>query len=290
MAKIKPGLGKGLDLLIPDDEEMNEENNDPVFLKISQIEPNRNQPRKSFDETALEELADSIRNHGVIQPIIVRKRDDYYEIIAGERRWRAARLAGLKEIPVVIREYTDSEVSEIALIENIQREDLSPLEEARAYKTLIEEYGITQEELSGRLSKSRSKIANTMRLLKLDESVQELLESGRLSAGHARALLGLESPVFQKTAADEILKNNLSVRDTEKLVKKWNNPAAKREKKVPENDFVYRDIEGKMTEKLSARVKIANKADGTGKIEIEYFSDRELERILDIINKGAKEN
>ena len=289
MAKIRPGLGKGLDLLIPDEDNI-EESKSPVLIKVTQIDPNKGQPRKNFNEEALNELASSIKRHGMIQPVIVRKRDDRYELIAGERRWRAARIAGLKEIPAIIREYSDSEISEIALIENIQREDLTPIEEAKAYKTLIEEYGITQEELSSRISKSRASIANTMRLLKLNENVQAMVEEGLLSAGHARALLGLEDEESQLKAAGEVIKGDLSVRDTEKLVKAKKNPPQKKERKLPENDFIYRDIEEKMTLKLSARVKILNKADGTGRIEIDYFSDRELERLCEVIAKGAKED
>lgn len=288
MAKIKPGLGRGLDLLIPADDE-NEDSKDSVLLNISEIEPNRDQPRKKFSEESLKELARSIEKHGVIQPIIVIKKDDYYEIVAGERRWRAARMAGLSEIPALIREYSDREISEIALIENIQREDLTPIEEAKAYKALIEEYGITQEELSGRVAKSRAAIANSMRLLKLDEEVQNMLAEGIISAGHARALLVLEKNSDQIKAAQEIIKNSLSVRDTEKLVKNWGKTPVREGKKLPENDFVYRDLEEKMTESLGTKVKIANKADKTGKIEIEYFSDDELERIFKVIKKGTEE-
>ena len=288
MAKIKPGLGRGLDLLIPADDE-NEDSKDSVLLNISEVEPNRDQPRKKFSEESLKELARSIEKHGVIQPIIVIKKDDYYEIVAGERRWRAARMAGLSEIPALIREYSDREISEIALIENIQREDLTPIEEAKAYKALIEEYGITQEELSGRVAKSRAAIANSMRLLKLDEEVQNMLAEGIISAGHARALLVLEKNSDQIKAAQEIIKNSLSVRDTEKLVKNWGKTPVREEKKLPENDFVYRDLEEKMTESLGTKVKIANKADKTGKIEIEYFSDDELERIFKVIKKGTEE-
>ena len=290
MAKFKPGLGKGLDLLIPDDDNNNEENGSPVLLKVTRIEPNKGQPRKNFNEEALRELASSIERHGMIQPVIVRKKDDHYELIAGERRWRAARIAGIKEIPAIIKEYSDGEVSEIALIENIQREDLTPIEEAKAYKALIEEYGITQEELAGRVSKSRANIANTMRLLKLGKEVQEMVEEGLLSAGHARALLALTDEKAQLQAASDVIKNDLSVRDTEKLVKNRKAPAKKKEKELPENDFIYRDIEEKMTQHLAAKVKILNKANGTGKIEIDYFSDAELERLCAVIAKGAKES
>lgn len=287
MAKIKPGLGKGLDLLIPEEE--GDEKKDSVLLRISEIEPNSHQPRKNFNEDSLKELADSIKAHGVIEPIIVRDKKDYYEIVAGERRWRAARMAGLKEIPALIREYSDSEISEIALIENIQREDLTPLEEARAYKTLIDEYKLTQEELSSRISKSRAAIANSMRLLKLDEKVQAMLEEGSLTAGHARALLSLEEPEDQLKAAREVIGKNLSVRETEDLVRKWNTSSCKKEKKPSEKDLVYRDLEEKIEKSLGTKVKISNKDNGTGKIEINYYSDDELERIYEIISRGAKE-
>lgn len=287
MAKIKPGLGKGLDLLIPANEEQSEENKAVQMLAITEVEPNRNQPRKHFAEEAMNELAESIKSHGIIQPIIVRKQKDYYEIIAGERRWRAARIAGLKEIPVVIKEYTDKEVSEIALIENIQREDLNPIEEALAYKQLIDEYGLTQEELSQRISKSRSAVTNTMRLLRLHGEIQDMLAGGVLSAGHARALLAIENQEKQLETAHEIIKNSLSVREAETLVKKVNAPPAKK-KEEKKNDFIYRDLEKKLTENLGTKVRISNKEDGTGKIEINYYSDDELEQIYSLLNEAAK--
>ena len=285
--KMKTGLGKGLDMLIPTADAKNE-NTEPQMLKISQVEPNREQPRKQFDQAALEDLAGSIKQYGIIQPIIVTKRDDYYEIIAGERRWRAAKIAGLKEIPVVIREYTDKEIAEISLIENIQREDLNPVEEAQAYKKLIEEYDLTQEELSDRISKSRTVIANTMRLLKLPEQVQQMLVQGTISAGHARALLGLEDEEDQLKAAELVVESNLSVRQTEDLVKRMNDPSQNRKssKKIKNNVF-YKDLEKKMTESLGTRVRIQQKEQGKGKIEISYYSEDDLDRIYTLLNSAG---
>lgn len=283
--KGKTGLGKGLDLLIPTTADNGIDDTNPQMLKISQVEPNREQPRKKFDKEALEDLAGSIKQYGIIQPIIVCKKDDYYEIIAGERRWRAAKMAGLKEVPVVIREYSEKEIAEISLIENIQRENLNPVEEAIAYKKLIEDYELTQEELSQRISKSRTLIANTMRLLKLEESVQKLLADGKLSAGHARALLGLEDPEQQRAVAKLIVDEALSVRQTEDLVKKLNEPEKeKKSSKKIKNSVFYKDLEKNMTENLGTKVKILQKEQGKGKIEISYFSEDELDRIYTLLN------
>lgn len=281
--KMKSGLGKGLDMLIPTaapEPKKEESQAEPLMLKISQVEPNRDQPRKQFDQAALEDLAGSIKQYGIIQPIIVSKKDDYYEIIAGERRWRAAKIAGLKQIPVVIKEYTDKEIAEISLIENIQRENLNPVEEAKAYKRLIEEYDLTQEELAERISKSRTQITNTMRLLKLHEDVQEMLVEGRLTAGHARALLGLEDPEDQLRLAERITTETLSVRQTEDLVKIMNSPRPERKpsRKIKNSIFV-KDIERQMTENLGTKVKISQKEPGKGKIEISFFSEDDLDRI-----------
>jgi len=284
--KAKPGLGKGLDLLIPTvPVQKVKPDTEPLMLKISEVEPNRDQPRKQFDKDSLDELASSIRQYGIIQPIIVAKRDDYYEIIAGERRWRAAKLAGLKEIPAIIKDYSEKEIAEISLIENIQRQNLNPVEEARAFRSLIEEYDLTQEELSDRVSKSRTYIANTMRLLKLNEKVQEMLADGQISAGHARALLALEDTQAQLEAAQMIIAETLSVRQTEDLVKRFNLPvpAAKQSRKVKNNVF-YKDLEKKMTENLHTRVRIIQKEPGKGKIEIEFFSPEDLDIIYTIIN------
>ena len=280
------GLGKGLDLLIPSGVEEEKESKDVVVLKTSMLEPNKDQPRKTFDDA---ELAESIKQYGIIQPIIVSKKDDYYQIIAGERRWRAAKKAGLKEVPVVIKEYTDKEIAEISLIENIQREDLNPIEEAQSYKQLIEDYNLTQEELAQRVSKSRTVITNAMRLLKLHPEVQQMLIAGELSAGHARALLGLEKPEQQLKLAKDIVEKSLSVRQTEDLVKALSEKKPKKEKATEDKmDFVYRDLEKKLTSVLGTKVKLSHNEKGKGKIEISYFSDDELDRLYGILNKGAR--
>lgn len=286
--KMKPGLGKGLDLLIPAVPEEEKPSNEPLMLKLSMVEPNRDQPRKQFDKESLEDLAGSIKQYGIIQPIIVSKKDDYYEIIAGERRWRAAKLAGLREIPAIVKEYSDKEIAEISLIENIQRENLNPVEEAQAYKTLIEEYDLTQEELAERISKSRVYITNTMRLLKLNEEVLEMLSSGRISPGHARALLGLEDQQEQLNAANLIISNSLSVRQTEDLVKRIKEPV-KEVHKTPKvkNSIFYKDLERKMTDCLKTKVRIIQKEPGKGKIEINFFSEEELDLIYTLINGNA---
>ncbi len=284
------GLGKGLDLLIPV-EPAEKEEKDVVVLKTSMLEPNKEQPRKSFDSEKIDELAQSIKQYGIIQPIIVCKKDDYYRIIAGERRWRAAKKAGVKEVPVVVKEYSDREIAEISLIENIQREDLNPIEEALSYKQLIDDYHLTQEELAQRVSKSRTVITNAMRLLKLHKDVQKMLVDGRLSAGHARAILALEDPKQQLKIANEVVEKNLSVRQTEDLVKELNEAKPSAKKKAKNDDdmgFIYRDLEKKMTAALGTKVKIKRKDKGKGKIEISYFTEDELDRLYGIINKGAK--
>ena len=253
-----------------------------TMMKISDIEPNRDQPRKNFDKEALEELADSIKQFGIIQPIVVQKKEDYYEIIAGERRWRAAKLAKLKEVPVIIKEFSPQEVMEIALIENIQRRDLNPIEEALAYKSLIDEYHLKQDELAKRVSKSRTAIANSMRLLKLTEEVQNMLVNNEISMGHARALLSLEQEELQLEAAKKIAENGLSVRETEKLVKSILNP---KQSKLPipsSEAAIYNSLSDKLREKLGTKVSINNKKNGKGKIEIEYYSPEELERLLEL--------
>ena len=289
----KKVLGKGLDSLIPsygEEEQINiakktakaENKEGVVTVKINSVEPNKNQPRKAFNEDALAELADSIKQYGVIQPILVQKRNKYYEIIAGERRWRAAKLAGLKEVPVVIKDYSEQEIVEISLIENIQREDLNPIEEAQAYKRLLNEYNLNQDEVAERVSKSRSAVANSMRLLKLSEEVQNMLIDDLISSGHARTLLAIEDEKLQVEIAEKIMDEKLSVRETEKLVKNITNPKKKKEKEEIENKFVYEDIENRIKEVMGTKVKVNHKASGKGKIEIEYYSDRELERLLDI--------
>ena len=255
-----------------------------TMMKISDIEPNRDQPRKNFDKEALDELADSIRQFGIIQPIVVQKKDDYYEIIAGERRWRAAKLAKIKEVPVIVKEYTPQEVMEIALIENIQRRDLNPIEEALAYRSLINEYNLKQDELAKRVSKSRAAIANSMRLLRLAEPVQNMLVEGQISMGHARALLALELEDLQVDAANTIMERGLSVRDTEKLVKSILNP---KQSKLPipsSEEAIYSKLSDKLKEIMGTKVSINHKKGGKGKIEIEYYSQEELERLLELFN------
>lgn len=250
------------------------------FLPINKVEPNRDQPRKVFDEDALNELAESIRIYGVLQPLLVQKEKDYYRIIAGERRWRAAKIAGLKKVPVIIKELSEKEILEISLIENLQREDLNPIEEAEGYQRLLQEFDMTQEDLAQRVSKSRSAITNTIRLLKLDEGVQKLLSDGALSSGHARALLSIEDNEVQKEAAERIIREGLSVRDTERLVKRLTTKKPEKQPPLPaQDDFIYRDLEEKMRQILETKVQIKNKGK-RGRIEIEYYSPDELDRIM----------
>ena len=294
MAVKKKGLGKGLDILIPENKsikaapkeetKVQEIKTGETMMKINMVEPNREQPRKHFEEDALLELADSIKQYGVLQPLLVRKRNDYYEIIAGERRWRAAKLAGIKEIPVIIKDYTEQEVVEIALIENIQRENLNPIEEAMAYKKLIHEFKLKQDEVAERVSKSRTAVTNSMRLLKLNEKVQQMIIDDMISTGHARALLAIDDPEQQYILATKVFDEKLSVRETEKLIKGLKSP--KKEIKKPKTDehkFVYDDLADKMKNVFGTKVKIAPKGNGKGKIEIEYYSDNELERMFDMI-------
>ena len=294
---------KGLDSLIPDNkpakkntetvqkaEEKKEEMKDGVqMMKISMIEPNREQPRKKFEEDALLELADSIKLHGVLQPLLVRKIKDYYEIIAGERRWRAAKLAGIKEVPVIVKEYSEQEIVEIRLIENIQRENLNPIEEAMAFKKLLEEFQLKQDEVADRVSKSRTAVTNSMRLLKLDDKVQQMIIDEMISTGHARALLAIDDKKLQYELANRIFDEKLSVRETEKLVKEIKNPKKPKEKKAVENEFVYKDLENRMKEVMGTKVSIASKSNGKGKIEIEYYSEKELERMFEMIMTIGKE-
>lgn len=293
-AKTSKGLGKGLGNLIP--ESIEEDNvvvkevvkevvvKEPgeMKLRLSQIEPNREQPRKVFDEDALIELSESIKQYGVLQPLLVQKKDDYYEIIAGERRWRAAKLAGVKEVPVIIKDYSTQEIMEIALIENIQREDLNPIEEAQAYQRLIQDYHLKQDEVAEKVSKSRAAITNSLRLLKLDARVQEMVMEGKLSNGHARTIIGIEDGNKQYQVAQKIFDEKLSVRETEKLMKDLNKPE-RPEKQKPENDFVYRDIEDKIKKIMGTKVVIKNRDNDKGKIEIEYYSQAELERIYELL-------
>ena len=292
------GLGRGIGNLIP--EETKDEKDvvvkevvkevvvkEPaeVKVRISQVEPNKEQPRKYFDEDALIELSESIKQYGVLQPLLVQKKDNYYEIIAGERRWRAAKLAGVKEIPVVIKDYSDQEVMEIALIENIQREDLNPIEEGQAYQRLIKDYRLKQDEVAEKVSKYRAAITNYLRLLKLDKRVQEMVMEGKLSNGHARTIISIEDGDKQYAIAQKIFDEKLSVREVEKLMREQDKKG-KQPKELPENDFVYRDLEEKLSKSLGTQVTIKNKSNNKGKIEIQYYSQSELERILEFLPKN----
>lgn len=305
MAARRGGLGKGLDSLIsPGHSAKAEAKEKPakpevkvvekvvekviekpveMKLKISEIEPNREQPRKSFDEDGLIELSESIKQFGVLQPILVQKKDDYYEIIAGERRWRAAKLAGIKEVPVIIKDFTEQEVVEISLIENIQRESLNPIEEAHAYKRLMEEFHLRQDEIAERVSKSRTAVTNSMRLLKLDDRVQQMVVDEMLTTGHVRTLLALENKELQYNTAMKIFDEKLSVRETERLVKEILNPKVKKEKKVNlEEEAIYEGLEEKIKSIIGTKVSIHRGAKHKGKIEIEYYSQEELDRIMDL--------
>ena len=299
----KKGLGKGLGAIFGEDvvRESNEElskvqkttqkdgeetERGEHLVKVSLIEPNGGQPRKNFNEEELKELAESIKNYGILQPILVQKKGTSYEIIAGERRWRAAKLAGLKEVPVVLREYDKQKAMEIALIENVQREDLNPIEEAKAYQQLIKEFNLTQEEIAARVSKNRATITNSMRLLKLDEEIQDLLIQGVITSGHARALLSLEDKALQKKAAKEITDKGLSVRETEKLVKKLGKPISRSEKSENKDQalsLIFQELEERMKTIMGTKVTIHNKDKSKGRIEIEYYSEAELERIVEMI-------
>ena len=296
------GLGKGLDALIPDSNAKKQIKNDvqtivekvvkkeEVMVKVSEIEPNREQPRKNFEEDSLLELADSIRQFGVIQPLIVKKRDDYYEIIAGERRWRAAKLAGIKEIPVIIKEYSDQEIVEISLIENIQRENLNPIEEAMAFQRLLTEFSLKQDELAERVSKSRTAVTNAVRLLKLDDRVQQMLIDEKITTGHARALLALENKDEQYALATKIFDEKLSVRDVERIMqKKQEEKKVKKSREIP-NSFIYHDIEEKMKSILGTKVSVNHRKNNRGKIEIEYYSNEELERLLELFEAIPSES
>lgn len=311
-ARKKGGLGKGIDALISptvkkeaDKEKVVEkviekpvekivekivEVEKPVelYLKIDEIEPNRLQPRKNFDEDALQELSESIKQFGLIQPIVVKKQENYYEIVAGERRWRAARIAGLKEVPVIVKEYNERESMEIAIVENLQRENLNPIEEAQAYRRLIEEFGLKQDEAAQRVSKSRTAVTNAMRLLKLDERVQQMVIDDMISGGHARTLLAIENKEEQYAMAMLVFDNKMSVRETEKLVR--NHLKKEEEKKISEKkeDFsqmetIYHQLEERMKSVIGSKVAIHSRNYKKGKIEIEYYSNDELERIIDLI-------
>ena len=257
------------------------------FVKITDVEPNKSQPRREFDEDALNELADSIKQYGIIEPIIVMKRGNFYEIIAGERRWRAARLAGLKEVPVIERDYTDQQVLEVALIENLQREDLNPIEEAKAYQMLIESYNLKQDEVADKVSKSRTTITNSLRLLKLCDKVQQMLVDDMITTGHARCLIGLEDPEVQYEAAMLVFDNKMSVRETEQCGKSINDGAEKilkaKKNPAPDDSFIYKSIEERLKNVLGAKTRIKSKKGGKGTIEIEYSSTDELDRITTLL-------
>ena len=291
MAVNKRGLGKGLDTMIPPvKNEKKSEKGDPAkgpetLVNITKVEPNREQPRKNFDEDALLELSESIKQYGLLQPILVQDRKDYYEIIAGERRWRAAKLAGLKQVPVIIKNLTDQEIVEISLIENIQRENLNPIEEAQAYKRLLNEFHLKQDEVAERVSKSRTAVTNSMRLLKLSDDVQRMVIDEMITTGHARALLGVEDPAEQYNLAQRIFDEKLSVREVEKIVKNMGKPVKTKKEKVVDKSMqvIYDDISEKLKTQLCTKVNIVPKEDGSGKIEIEFYSHDELDRILDLM-------
>lgn len=307
MAVKKGGLGKGLDSLIPSGNprgkksvvsaEQNTEKREVVEkivekivekpvemkVKIGEVEPNRKQPRKKFDEDALLELSESIKQFGILQPLLVQKKDGYYEIIAGERRWRAAKLAGVKEVPVIVKDFTSQEIVEISLIENIQREDLNPIEEALAYKRLMEEFRLKQDEIAERVSKSRTAVTNSIRLLKLDERVQRMVVDEMISTGHARALLAIEDGDDQYTIAMKIFDEKLSVRETERLVKNLQNPKPKKENVADtQMEVIYHQLEEKIKSIVGTKVSIHQKNNQKGKIEIEYYSQAELERLIEM--------
>lgn len=307
MSGKKMGLGRGLNTLIPKAPIVDEEDVEQVKKKVSRsskskkkaepekeltlpidkIEPNPDQPRNQFDEDTLQELSDSIKQYGMLQPILVTPKDDFYEIIAGERRWRAAKQAGLKKIPVIIKNYTEQEIVEISLIENIQREDLNPIEEAFAYKRLLEEFNLKQDEVAERVSKSRTAVTNSIRLLKLNEKVQQMVIDDMIQTGHARALLGIEDLEKQYMMAQKVFDEKLSVRETEKLVKKVQKEKEEVEKTKMDKqlEIVYQDLEEKMKQILGTKVSINAKDENKGKIEIEYYNKEDLDRLIDMILK-----
>ena len=287
MGKTK-GLGRGLDALMGDAATLQSQEAGSVLLPISQVEPGLNQPRKRFEQGALDDLAESIRVHGIIQPLTVRRlASGYYQINAGERRWRAAKAAGLQEVPAVIIEADDRKVMELGLIENLQREDLNPAEEARGYRTLMEEYGLTQEQVAQQMGKSRPAITNTLRLLALPDEVMQLLEDGTLSAGHARALLSLPSPGLQREAAKRVVEEQLSVRQTEALVKALQK--GKREKPKPQGpdlSLYLGELEKDLSGRLGRKVRISHKGK-KGRIELEYYNEQDLEALLQQLRDGG---
>ena len=289
------GLGKGLDTLIPSavaepkkskkDKEVVVEKPDSI-VDINKVEPNREQPRKNFDEDALLELAESIKQFGLLQPILVQDRKTYYEIIAGERRWRASKIAGLKEVPVIIRNYTEQEIVEISLIENIQREDLNPIEEAQAYKRLMSEFNLKQDEIAERVSKSRTAVTNSMRLLKLCDEVQQMIINDMISTGHARAIITIENPEEQYALAQKIFDEKMSVREVEKYIKNMNKPVKEKKKPNKSLEVIYQEKEEILKQALSTKVSVNGKGNGTGKIEIEFFSHDDFDRLMEILTKS----
>lgn len=294
MALGKSGLGKGLEALFPSNVDVGSlggetpnVNEKVIEMKLNEIEPDINQPRKVFDEEKLSELADSIKEHGVLQPIIVTKRKDYYQIIAGERRWRASKLAGLKTIPTIVRDYDEKKIREVSLIENIQRENLNPIETAKAIKELMEEHNLTQEQLAKTLGKSRSAIANTVRILNLDERVIDMVNEGKLTEGHARSLVSISNPQKQYKLALEIVNLDMSVREAENYVKeeKEEKPKTKKKKQNNKLEIIYKDIENRLKKAIGTKVSFCPKTKSKGKIIIEYYSSEELERILEILEK-----
>ena len=295
---LKRGLGKGLDSLIPTNVMMEsevkhatvstasspeEEKDGTLMVKLSKVEPNREQPRKNFDEDSLQELAESLKQFGMLQPILVQNRGDYYEIIAGERSWRAAKIAGLKEVPVIVRELTEQEIVEISLIENIQREDLNPIEEAQAYKRLLTEFHLKQDEVAERVSKSRTAVTNSMRLLKLCDEVQKMVVDDMISTGHARALISIEDPEEQYLIAQKIFDEKLSVREVEKLVKDLHKPPKPPKEENKTLQAIYQEISERLKQSLSTKVSVSAKQNGAGKIEIEFYNHEDLERLLERI-------
>ena len=289
-------MGKGLDSLIPNtigeskgkaDKGTGSENKNPeTMVKLTAVEPNRDQPRKNFDEDALLELAESIKQFGLLQPILVQERDGYYEIIAGERRWRAAKIAGLKEVPVIIKNLTDQEIVEISLIENIQREDLNPIEEAQAYKRLLNEFHLKQDEVAERVSKSRTAVTNSMRLLKLCDEVQQMVVNEMITTGHARALLSIEDPEEQYMIAQKVFVEKMSVREVEKLVKNLHKPEKPKKAENKSLEVIYQNIEEKLKESLGTKVSISSKDNGAGKIQIEFYDHDDLDRLMEYIIKN----
>lgn len=290
------GLGKGLDALIPSEvaepkgknkkqeQGLTAEQPDS-FVDINKVEPNREQPRKNFDEDALLELSESIKQFGLLQPILVQDRDTYYEIIAGERRWRAAKLAGLKEIPVIIRKYTEQEIVEISLIENIQREDLNAIEEAQAYRRLMTEFNLKQDEIAERVSKSRTAVTNSMRLLKLCDEVQQMIINDMISTGHARAIISIENPEEQYNLAQKIFDEKMSVREVEKYIKNLNKPEKPKKKENKSLEIIYQEKEEVLKQSLATKVSVTGKGNGSGKIEIEFFSHDDFDRLMDILTR-----